>query len=620
MKLWIRALYLVCVVFFFSLTTTLSSTHAQDPIEIIEVVTAQRDANVRQTPSSSATLVGTLPAGETAVVLEIDLNGELVQGTRQWYKIRLTNGVEGWVWGGAVTYRKSFSEIPALAIPQDELRVNFPDYIISDRQQIHEADVATITPIDWERAALLKDNNGEPMPLGFYLASPPIDPEVQLFDEVIYAAGIISDIYFNADTDGHVLNYIVAIAVPLQSPARWQIMTAYISSSFWRVITFDDTGNRIGLAPASGNVTSLSTVVDSPTIAGDMVYYTATNTFSIPTAAGVSTLAVGDPALVSIVLDTTGPFADSYNTWSDNRDPYTWLGDLIDDDPQNDGNVIFTHAQTFLPFVAPDTRAIFPIREPVLDAPVYPDLSRDVPGDSLVVLDTLLADFPSQVTANDLVGGSPSTIRVNGDNLARLRDYQGNPLQFGVYQEQVPLDPDANPWRYNGNTAYFAGVVVSISENVYGLGNYIVAIAVPIERTRQWKIIYVMIYQNIIGNGRVLISALDGEGQAVGFPASNTYPPLWPIVTGESGADLEATIIFNEGARTLRFPVAGGRSVIRAGDPIIVNVFPSLPGNFQRDREFVDQFNDLVAGTIPSDEEVLIVPAYLATPLDTVPR
>lgn len=71
--------------------------------EPIQIATAQQNANVRAMPSTNAGIVGSLSTGQTAEVLEEALDGESVNGNSLWYRVRLSNDAEGWVWSGVVT-------------------------------------------------------------------------------------------------------------------------------------------------------------------------------------------------------------------------------------------------------------------------------------------------------------------------------------------------------------------------------------------------------------------------------------------------------------------------------------------------------------------------------------
>lgn len=96
----LTSLLIICIIATLAVSFSLSNVFSQSGLE--RIVIAQRDANIRQSPSASAAIVGTLLTGESALVIDTNPNGELVSGNRLWYQVRLANGVEGWVWDGAV--------------------------------------------------------------------------------------------------------------------------------------------------------------------------------------------------------------------------------------------------------------------------------------------------------------------------------------------------------------------------------------------------------------------------------------------------------------------------------------------------------------------------------------
>ncbi len=69
----------------------------------VKLVVATSNARIRAQAISTSEQVGTLNAGESAVWLGENLNGETVNGNSLWYNIRLATGIEGWVWSGVVT-------------------------------------------------------------------------------------------------------------------------------------------------------------------------------------------------------------------------------------------------------------------------------------------------------------------------------------------------------------------------------------------------------------------------------------------------------------------------------------------------------------------------------------
>lgn len=76
-------------------------TVAQD--NALLLLTAQQPVNVRATASTTSGIVGTLSVGQTALVIAENANGENVSGSSLWYQVRLSSGVEGWVWSGAAS-------------------------------------------------------------------------------------------------------------------------------------------------------------------------------------------------------------------------------------------------------------------------------------------------------------------------------------------------------------------------------------------------------------------------------------------------------------------------------------------------------------------------------------
>ena len=69
----------------------------------LTIITTQQNSNIRASASASGALVGVLNRGENAVVIGENPNGENVSGVTLWYEVRLANGIEGWVWSGAVS-------------------------------------------------------------------------------------------------------------------------------------------------------------------------------------------------------------------------------------------------------------------------------------------------------------------------------------------------------------------------------------------------------------------------------------------------------------------------------------------------------------------------------------
>lgn len=76
-------------------------------------------------PSTSSGIVGSLATGQTAEVLEENPNGESVSGNALWYRVRLPDNAEGWVWSDVVI----IAEVTATPspTPRPTLSPN-PDY------------------------------------------------------------------------------------------------------------------------------------------------------------------------------------------------------------------------------------------------------------------------------------------------------------------------------------------------------------------------------------------------------------------------------------------------------------------------------------------------------------
>ena len=92
--------YYFGIILFSLLSLLILGVFAQD--NVLTLVTAQQNTNVRDSATTRGAVVGILNQGESAVVIDEDSNGENVSGITLWYQVRLTNGVEGWVWSGSV--------------------------------------------------------------------------------------------------------------------------------------------------------------------------------------------------------------------------------------------------------------------------------------------------------------------------------------------------------------------------------------------------------------------------------------------------------------------------------------------------------------------------------------
>jgi uncharacterized protein YraI len=78
------------------------------------VVTADYNANVRSGPGENYPIIDVFLEGETASV--VGRYDDLTSGT--WWAIhRLAQGLDGWVWAGAVTFSGDESTVPFLEPP-----------------------------------------------------------------------------------------------------------------------------------------------------------------------------------------------------------------------------------------------------------------------------------------------------------------------------------------------------------------------------------------------------------------------------------------------------------------------------------------------------------------------
>lgn len=108
--------------------------------ELIQIATAQQSANVRATPSTSSEVVGSLSTGQTAEIIEENPNGENIGGNSLWYRVRLSDNVEGWVWSGVVTISEV---IPTpTTTPSPTLAPN-PDYAAITANNVQNLETIT---------------------------------------------------------------------------------------------------------------------------------------------------------------------------------------------------------------------------------------------------------------------------------------------------------------------------------------------------------------------------------------------------------------------------------------------------------------------------------------------
>ncbi|NOG49616.1 MAG: SH3 domain-containing protein [Chloroflexi bacterium] len=122
------------------LLTAMGVIHVTAQMELVRIATAQQNANVRAMPSTNAGIVGSLSTGQTVEVLEENPNGESVNGNSLWYRVRLSNDAEGWVWSGVVTIAEVMPT--PTTTPSPTLAPN-PDYEVITANNVQNLETIT---------------------------------------------------------------------------------------------------------------------------------------------------------------------------------------------------------------------------------------------------------------------------------------------------------------------------------------------------------------------------------------------------------------------------------------------------------------------------------------------
>jgi len=328
----------------FSLFISISVVSAQ--IEATLTVIALQNVNVRAESNSTSEKLGVLADGESAELIGRTVDGELMEYTRIWYKVRLSNGVEGWVFSRYVT--TSYELLNGMAtVSQADLQANFPDTITVNRRFgdagatfYPDADPVTIE-LDWEHLAKLVDVDGNPLDFGVYISDvPAVDTRTTQWRDAGYIVGVITDIAHDPTWTEQPPRYFAMLSFPVVATQNWATIHVEIQSSA-SITAIDETGAFIGLPPAAGDVIWLDVGIPDSDPAISIQFDEEGQRFISPTAQEPIALGVGDPVIAVIsVYGAIDPSHELYANFSEGRTSLEWLIDLTDDKPRNDRQVL----------------------------------------------------------------------------------------------------------------------------------------------------------------------------------------------------------------------------------------------------------------------------------------
>jgi hypothetical protein len=315
-------------------------------IEATLTVTALQNVNVRAEPSSTSEKVGALANGESAELIGRTISGELMEYTRLWYRVRLSNDIEGWVFSRYVT--TGYETLNGMStVSQADLRENFPDTITvnrrfgNDRTTFFEDDEPITVELDWEHLAQLVDIDGNPLDFGVYVSSvPPVAPEITKWGEAGYIVGVITDIAHDPTWTEQPPRYFVTLSFPVMATNNWATIHVMMQSVA-SITAIDNTGAYIGLPPEAGDVLWLELGIENGDSAITIQFDAEERQFISPTAQDPIALRVGDPVIAIIsVYGTVDPSNELYSNFSEGRTSIEWLVDLTDNKPRNDRQVL----------------------------------------------------------------------------------------------------------------------------------------------------------------------------------------------------------------------------------------------------------------------------------------